>query len=380
MVLSGEKIKSILASANQHALTSQIDQNSEFIKTWAEKIRLLCTSDMPKTYLAVLGVLLTARSLEEKDYLDVCHIQAGASEVGYSAPSIGKALATFAKEQDVDLRATSSQPMNNQPFTFRKFIEKEMGVKKNKRSQWSIFFGIAELVNNMKSSESQIVLALLFDMRRTHAKPEAVAHGVRSDLQSTERFMELVSLFIEKNSESGKVGQAFVSSCLELVYGREKVLQGHSQDPDAKLVGDVHVCLKGSPVIFVEVKQAPIATGQITGFMDKVSQAGADRAFYFALENYKYSGHINLESIRKKAQRLNMTIMVISSPQEALDTIFIHMLSSVRDFIEDFSISFRSRLVESGVEESLLDSYQERISEFVTFTVPAGDSYELPPK
>jgi hypothetical protein len=130
----------------------------------------------------------------------------------------------------------------------------------------------------------------------------------------------------------------------------------------------------------VEVKQAPIATGQITGFMDKVSQAGADRAFYFALENYKYSGHINLESIRKKAQRLNMTIMVISSPQEALDTIFIHMLSSVRDFIEDFSISFRSRLVESGVEESLLDSYQERISEFVTFTVPAGDSYELPPK
>jgi len=380
MVLSGEKIKSILASANQYALTSQIDQNSEFVQTWAEKIRLLCPSEMPKTYLAVFGVLLTARSLEEKDFLDVCHIQAGASQVGYSAPSIGKALATFAKEQDIDLRATSSQPMNNQPFTFRKFIEKEMGAKKNKRSQWGIFFGIAELVNNMKSSEAQIVLALLFDMRRTYAKPEAVAHGVRSDLQSTERFMELVSLFVEKNSESGKVGQAFVSSCLELVYGREKVLQGHSQDPDAKLVGDVHVCLNGSPVIFVEVKQAPIATGQITGFMDKVSQTGADRAFYFALENYKYSGHINLESIRKKAQRLNMTILVISSPQEALDTIFIHMMSNVRDFIEDFSISFRSRLVESGVEESLLDSYEERISEFVTFTVPGVESYEPPPK
>lgn len=380
MILSGERTKSILANANQIALTGQIDQSSEFVKIWASNIVKLSTAAMPRTYLAVFGVLLVARSMEEKDRLDVRHIQAGSSQFGYSAPSIGKALATFAKEQEIDLRATSSQPMNNQPFTFRKFIEVEMGVQKNKRPQWDEFYAITELVNNLTSAEAQIALALLFDMRRIHAKPEAVAHAAYSDISAAERFMDQVSSFVEKNSENGKVGQAFASSCLELVYGHENVLQGHSQDPDAKLVGDVHVCANGTPIIFVEVKQAPIATGQITGFMDKISQAGADRAIYFALENYKYSGHINLETIRRRAQRLNMTISLYSSPQEVFDTIFGQMLCNVRDFIEIFSLSLRARLVEAGVEEKLLEVFERQIMEFVSFTASAVESDALPPQ
>jgi hypothetical protein len=376
LILNGEKIRSVLATADQLALSGQIDKNSEFVKTWATYINKLSTPDMPKTYLAVFGVLLAARSLEDEGNLDVRHIQAGSSPIGYSAPSIGKALATFVKEQGIDLRATSTQPLNNQPFTYKKRIELEMGVKKNKRGQWGDFYKIVELVNKLSSPDAQTALALLFDMRRTYAKPSAVAHGRHTDLFSTERFMENVCFFVEKNSENGKVGQAFVSSCLELIYGTENVIQGHSQDPDAKLVGDVHVYKNDEPVIFVEVKQAPIATGQIAGFMDKISEAGEDRAIYFALENYKYSGHINLESVRKKAQKLNMTITLYSSPQEAFDALFSQMVCSVSNFIETFSVSFRSRLVEAGVAEGLLDTFGEQISEFVTFTISSVEDAE----
>ncbi len=368
LVLSGEKIRTTLALANEFALTNQIDRSSELIMDWSAKIESLSAPSMPKTYLAVFGVLLVARSLEQKDKLDVRHIKAGKSPLGYSAPSIGKALATFAKEQGIDLRATSSQPMNNNPFTFKDFIDEKIQVQRNKLPQWKVFYSLAGMINELTSEAAREVLSLLFDMRRVQAKPVVVAHGKQSDLFAAERFMEEICQFVEKNSENGKVGQAFVSACLELVYGQENVSQGHSQDPDARLAGDVHVGKKDAPTIFVEVKQVPIATGQISGFLDKISATGADRAFYFALENHKYSGHINLETIRKKTQKLNLTLMVFNSPQEVFDVLFAQMLCSVGDFIEEFSITFRSRLAEAGVAEMLMSLYEHNVSDYVSFT------------
>jgi len=365
--LSAESIRSALAIANQAAIEGTIELTSPQRTHWQNIFLELCQDGVPRTYLAVLGVVLTARTQAEKEFLNVLHIKAGSSPHGYAAPSIGKELASFIKAQGIDLRANSQQPMNNQPFTYKEYIAENMGVRAANSPSWSNFYKAAVQVNELDSRTASEVLALLFDFRRVQQKPPVVANADKVDLSEIDEYFKAVSKFVGSVSDNGKVGQAFVSAILGMVYGKDSVLQGDSQDPDVGLVGDVHVFDANEPSIYVEVKQTPITTGPVIGFLEKAHAHGATRAMYFAMQNEKYSGYVSLEQIAAKARKLNMTFVIYSSPEETIQRLFPLMRGAVSNLTEDFSAALRTRLDEAGVSITTMKQFQQAGARGVTF-------------
>jgi hypothetical protein len=175
--ISGEKVLQTLSEANELALLSTWHLAEMARISWSNRFESLEGDTTPKTYLAILAVTLCARSMYEQDKLDVFAVKAGSDSRGYSAPSIGSKLASFVKEQGIDLRATSSQPMNNQPFTYVERIVLNMGVKKSAQLHWENFYEAVSAVQGLRSEEALQVLAMLFERRRVQEKPQVVVHA-----------------------------------------------------------------------------------------------------------------------------------------------------------------------------------------------------------
>lgn len=368
MQINSQEVRKTLANANEMALSGKTGLDKDKLTYWGSIIQELSQPKIPKTYLAVFAVVLTARAMHAAEHLDVTHIKAGSSALGYSAPSIGSEVASFAKAQDIDLRARSSQPMNNHPFTFKDFILPEMGVKKSLEVSWKHFYDVVQSVNRTDCSEAIEVLALLFDRRRRVAKPKVVAHGNIVTLETVESFKLAIHEFVTKNSENGKIGQAFAAAALSCVYPSERVLQGGSQDPDASLVGDVHLFRNDDPVIFVEVKQKPIGTGEVKAFISEIAKSGGDRVFYLALNNMDYTGHINEAQVLREALKNNVSHKLYTSALGVLEDFIPFIDMPTRAFPEFFALEFLERLNEADVSDENIEKYKRAISSFISFT------------
>lgn len=317
----GDEMLVTLAHANELAKHDgpalEVDPR---LDPWRAAVTRLSRDDVPKTYLAVLAVALTARAMVEPDMLDVRHIKASSSPRGYSASSIGKSLASFAKEQRIDLRATSSQPLNNQPFTFEPIIKPDMGVATQHKAAWAGFYEDICRVNELSSAEARLALALLFHARRKVDAPtiKASVHGRGKG--TLDKVSAAVAQYVVSTVDGGKVGQAFVAALLDLMYGPDEVQLGKAQDPDAGRPGDVHVGWgTGGVWLWTEAKQKTVHTGDVDGFLKKVHGVGGERVVYFALSNSTYSGFLKREHIEKVAEGLGMEVTVIESPQAAFD-------------------------------------------------------------
>lgn len=358
----------ILANANERALKGEVVLSEEDRSKWLRILDNLSDESCPRTYLAVFGVLVLARCLEPKEVLNVRDIKTGSSTKGYSAASIGSSLARFAKAHDIDLRAGSSQPMNNQPFTFEDFILDEMGVRTSARPHWANFLEAVNLIDSSSSEEAQNLLVLLFSVRRKSQKPKVVAHSATVDLAKIQDYISSIENFVNNNSDSGKVGQAFVSALLSLQYGAENVLQGDSQDPDASLVGDVHVLSESGIVLYTEVKQKVIGTGEVKGFIQAVTESGGRKIFYFALANSAYAGHLDDRQILKEIQKSNTTFLLFKSVTDSVGFFLPLINGQLSEFAEDFSLAILDRLIEAKVKDEIINTFKQNISDFVTFT------------
>ena len=362
----------MLANANERALKGELALSDRDRKKWLDIIDDLSVEKCPRTYLAVFGVLVVARSLESKDSLNVRDIKTGSSPKGYSAASIGSSLARFAKAHDIDLRAGSSQPMNNQPFTFEDFILDDMGVRSSAKSHWTKFLAAVNEIDAASSEEAQNLLVLLFSSRRKMQKPKVVAHGATLDISRINDYISAIETFVTINSDSGKIGQAFVSALLSLQYGPESVLQGDSQDPDASLVGDVHVMSESGMVIYSEVKQKVIGTGEIKGFIQAVTKSGGRKILYFALSNSSYTGHLDEKQISKEILKSNATFLLFTSVTESVEYFLPIINLPLDEFAEDFSMAILERLDEAKVKNELVSTFKRAIADFVTFTDDLG--------
>jgi hypothetical protein len=358
----------MLANANERSLKSDFELSDQERKKWLDIIDNLSVEKCPRTYLAVFGVLVVARSLESKDSLNVRDIKTGSSPKGYSAASIGSGLARFVKAHDIDLRAGSSQPMNNQPFTFEDFILDDMGVRSNAKLHWNNFLEAVNEIDHASSIEAQNLLVLLFNVRRKVQKPKVVAHAATLDISKINDYISTIENFVTINSDSGKIGQAFVSALLSLQYGTDNVLQGDSQDPDASLVGDVHVMNEAGVVLYSEVKQKVIGTGEIKGFIQAVEKSGGRKILYFALSNSSYAGHLDEKQIFKEVQKSNATFLLFTSVTDSVGHFLPLINLPLDEFAEVFSAAILERLEEAKVKNELIKTFKQDIAEFVTFT------------
>ncbi len=356
--ISGLDTKAILVRANELAKTPEkIVVQTE----WPNRLSQLTLDKCPRTYLVVTCILLMARSMHSKDKLNVLEIKRGSNpdSRGYSAPSIGGPLAAFAKEHQIDLRATSQQPMNNQPFTYKEVITADMGVRPTLKPYWDSFFEIAEYVNDLSSDSALHFLAYIFSKRRktkVASKEYSVGHV---DWATLEMATEKVAKFIDSRSDSGKVGQAFASALLDLLYSPDFVDQGNSQDPDAGIPGDVHVRGLADDIwLWVEVKQQPIQTGQVIGFIDKVSDNSGERILYFALKNSDYPNDISSKKLEQHSSKKKIRVTKFESPGEAIDWFLEYAPGSYAQIIAGFLSRMQARLEESGCSAETLNEFE----------------------
>jgi hypothetical protein len=355
--LSAVEINLILSSADELSRNSDLDLASKYPE-WDKQIDFLNTDSCPVTYLPVTAVLLIARALRDPEHLNVLHIQTKTSEQGYSAPSLGKLLISFAVQQKIDLRSTSSQIMNNQPFTFKAKIEPEM-ASNHKATQYSQFFQFANYVNDISSSTALEILALLFTKCRFDDLPDVQITNTGDGLASLMHMGDLASEFVSDNSESGKVGQAFVATLFDLAFPGFENRMGNNNDPSVHLPGDVQSASDGKYWLWAEVKQKSVVTPDVQTFLERILEIKGDRAMYFALANEPYPQNLNLEKLQKEAAKKGVLLHVFVSPAQAFLEVISFAPGSAIDLATRFANTFNSRLREAAVTTELRNRWIE---------------------
>jgi hypothetical protein len=163
--------------------------------------------------------------------------------------------------------------------------------------------------------------------------------------------------FVDENSEQGKVGQAFAAALYDLLYGDDQVRMGNNNDPSFTAPGDVQVGPGVDYWLWGEVKQKNIVTAEVQTFMDKVRKAGGERVVYFALANHRYEGQLNDKQLQKVAARVNIDLVIYTSPLEALLDLISKAPGPFHQVASDFATRFTTRMQEAQVTSALEDTW-----------------------
>jgi hypothetical protein len=329
---------------------------------WLTELEFLSSDECPVTYLPVLTVMLVARAIRDSTELDVLDIQRGSSARGYSASSIAGHLIKFVTQVGIDLRTTSSQVMNSQPFTYKKRVTPGMAGDRVKVA-YARFYAAAERVEGLDRVTAAEVLALVFHQRRSAAKPGADLLVLGGHRRTLDALVEVTAEFVAENSEAGKVGQAFAATLLDVLFPSHQVRMGNNNDPSATIPGDVQVGRDGTFWLWVEVKQKAVVTSEIQAFVDRVKAIGGDRAMYFALGNAPYPQNIDLAQLQKRAVKDGIELTVYSAPEQALGDLLPKAAGSAGMQMDRMANRMISRLHEAQVTSALEDAFAARVAQ-----------------
>ena len=363
--LSGERIRLTLGQADTTARRlGDVLVNTESGERWASLINRLRFESVPKTYVAVLAVTLTARAMYEPDALCVRDIKANVSGRGYSAPSIGSALAAFAKTHGIDLRARSSQPLNNQPFTFKDRILRnpdDMIVANQHHEAWRTFNQAIDHVESTTSEDAALGLAVLFHLcrREAHGGSDSARFAAPEVVRELDRLEQNIRVFVEEHPDGGSTGQAFTAAILDLLYGSDNVRLGHINDPDAASVGDVHVGTDEDMWLWAEVKQRVITTGDVAEFADRVAAEGGGRAIYCAFANAPYPDHVSRRRIEEASMATGVRFEYFDSTEAFMARFFGVAPGSPRERMERLLLSLDFRLKAADCPDATQASFRQ---------------------
>lgn len=353
--LRRDDIMRVLSGADEVAR----ERGSELVGTypnWLTDIEFLSSDECPVTYLPVLTVMLVARSMRGRSALDVLDIQRGTSPRGYSASSIAGHLIKFVTQVGIDLRTTSSQVMNSQPFTYKKRVAPEMAGDRVKAA-YARFYASAVRVEQLDSATAAEVLSLIFHTRRGAGKAHTELLVLAGDRRTLDAIVEATAEFVADNSEAGKVGQAFAAALFDVLFPFHQIRMGNNNDPSTTIPGDVQVGSDGTFWLWAEVKQKAVVTSEIQAFVDRVKTIGGDRAMYFALGNAPYPQNIDLVQLQKRAVQNGIELTVYSAPEQALSDLLRHASGSAGMQANGFANRMIERLHEAQVTSALEEAW-----------------------
>ena len=366
--LGSDKIRLVLAQADQKAKAFGADLDSGPVgQRWRPLIQALRMESIPKTYTAVFAVTLVARALHDASALSVRDIKTSTSDKGYSASSIGSQLARFAKTHSIDLRATSSQPLNNQPFTFKERIlpsPKEMVVQEKFWEAWKAFNKAVDEVEASSSADAADALALLFHLsrRKKWSSSPVEAFLAAESQDEVDELVEAVAGFVNEHADGGKTGQAFAAAVLDLLYGPESVRLGKVNDPDASTVGDVHAVQDDDIWLWTEVKQKTVTDGDVNGFVSKVAAQGGSRAIFCAFQNNSYPDFVQQNKVIDAAHKKGVLLNYFDTPGAFLQHYFRVAPGSSSDAAARLVAAMVSRLAEALCPQSTREAFASLLS------------------
>ena len=320
-------------------------------------------------YLGVLAVALVARSLKTFAELDVFAIKAS-EDRGYAAPSIAVRLTPFASQRGINLRTTSSNLMNAQPFFGKVRILPDLSdmrsAERDPGSKWTDsytrLYQILGKVQNLSKEEAKGVLALLFRIRKHtgHRDEKSQMTGGR---KTWKRLCKTIDAFVNDTIAGGRVGQAFVTAALSVAYPKHEVTTSLVNDPSFGAPGDVTISATGTDWLYGEVRQKGQTTEDIIKFAKQVKDAGVDRALFAALANHKYSAtNVDFDEIEKCERTLEVSIQIYESPYDLLEFVERFSPGDFNLLSSNLTDQMLARLREQGCNSELIDTFKKRLS------------------
>lgn len=343
--LSGDLINGVLSEADARS-RQRGDALAREWPEWADRLAELYEPRCPRTYVPVICVMLVARALSAE--IDVLRTQVKGSRDGYAAASIGKRLIPFATSQGVDLRTTSTNVLNSQPFTFKDYVTPDL----SDNAHYPVFYDTAQRVQALLSAAALDVLALAFHMGRGHQRVPVELHAAPP--RDTFRFLadvsETVVEFVSENSDGGRVGQAFGAALLDTVFGGPVAMK-KVNDPSFSAPGDFSA--GAPPWLAGEAKQTPVVTGTVTAFVDACRRRGLRRAWYLALANEPYPDNLSRDQLGRRFGD-TMELRIFVSPREALDGLLGAVAGDPGEIATNLVTNLVARLEEIGCAGDLI--------------------------
>lgn len=357
VTIEAAEVESTLEAA--YALASREGDaliQDERLRSWCNRVRNLQQPIVPKTYLAVVTTMLTAKAMHG-DRVDVTLLQTRAGPRGYSASSVDSVLAGFAKSHRIDLRSTSQAPFNNQPFTFKETLG---DVQPGKRQviPFMVLRDTADVINEMSSGEALWALGATFVLTRRVETPPRVV-DVTGGRDAYQAVCSDLAEFVAEYSDGGRVGQALCAALLDLIH--TDVMLGVVNDPDARLAGDVHAMDDGIPWLWCEVKQKVVVTGDVASFMRKVAAAGGQRCLYLALANRHDARRIMPSDVDAHAYGIGVDVTLVQTPEEAIALLTQFAAGEQGRLAARLLERMRIRVVESNGSPDVLEALDRLI-------------------
>lgn len=352
-----ESIEELLSTSDAMSRDTGLDFSTKW-PTWHTELAYFLSDECPlRTYFSILIITLMARGLSGN--VDVLRFQVGDDNAGYSAQALAKRLVSFAPTQGINLRTKSSNPVNNQPFTFVKVVTADL----RPRPEYKRLFAAMQSAGALSPSEAREVLALAFRLGRASqvGKDMLPAPKTTADGIGTLRTVAgVVGNFVSTRSDNGKVGQALGAALLDVLYGSGTVVMAQVHDPGFTVPGDFHA---GTPPWLVgESKQTPVTSGSIESFLSACAGAGIRRAVYLALSNANYPQNIDAARLHTKWDE-KVIFQIRTSPADAIAWAVSSAPGTPEQVAQSLALNVLARMQEIGCSATAQQEYVDALHE-----------------
>lgn len=247
-------------------------------EAWIERTDRVSSSGS-KTLTPALGTALLAKATDR--HIDAFSLREDSGHKSYSARSLAKdVFVPCCKVAGIDIRTTGAEPLNNQPFLRATRISVDMNVRRGTEDDLAYLCKCLERADFLEDQTALEALAA-FLRSRIKATGELEEVGIDGRPLAMSRLVESTSVFVDKYSEGGKVGQALVAAILDLVF--RDVRTRKINDPSRSWTGDVGAFVENKVTLSVEVKQRAFTRSEVLQFIDRLGAEGLPRGLVAAL-------------------------------------------------------------------------------------------------
>jgi hypothetical protein len=264
-----------------------------------------------RTFTAAIGTVLLARATDA--HVDPLTLQADApasqGQRAYSARTLASSvLVPKSREHRVDLRVRGDEPLQNNPFTDERRLDRRLPVKHPQ--ELDLLVSACERAQVLTKADALLALAAFIRVRRDAAAAAEIPVAMLATDFPASRLVAATSLFVNEDPESGKRGQALVAAVLDGVYSDVSTSNVHSSS--RKIPGDVIARRDGSVFVSAEVKQKVVQGHQVLGFVDSLRAAGIARGIYAAIAVGQPS--LTWDAFVMEAARRGVALAYFTSP------------------------------------------------------------------
>lgn len=254
--------------------------NKKWVKN-VERFSELCASGISKTHIAFLGTAMLAKSIDKKaDLYAIKPKHSIKNKNAFSARTLcHSVLVPIAAELGISLGVTGREPLNNQPYFRMTRLGDATPVHAKGRPAFDYMLSLIDELSNLTEAESRQALRAFIAVRRKY-QPRYGSHEGKV-IVAPERLALIITEFVRKNSEGGRLAQAIVAGLLDVFAGTGRVESGRINDPSRKYPGDVCIRMAEAPEKWekaIEVRHKLVSVSDVQIFAKKCVDMGVREA------------------------------------------------------------------------------------------------------